>query len=67
MKSTSPTFDPAHPSGPSSVGDASPPAQEKVGGVSAIWVVIAVLVITLGLGIAFFIVANAQPIELVKP
>lgn len=40
-----------------------PPAER--GGVSAGWVVALVIVLTLGLGAAFFIVANSQPIELV--
>lgn len=36
------------------------------GGVSAGWVVALVILLTLGLGAAFFIVANSQPVELVE-
>jgi hypothetical protein len=45
--------------------DKDPGDDTEVRGVSAGWVVGLVITLTLGLGAAFFIVANSQPVELV--
>lgn len=39
--------------------------EETSGGVSAGWVVALVITLSLGLGVAFYLIASSQPIELV--